>query len=121
MLRLAWYERRASAVPPMPGMQGDKLIRQLLVLRHPDRGFYLEYSDRQRGTWLSGIDPAGDMAAWVPTDSQGEGVYILSACLLPLSVCERVVTDFFVAGEQTQEIGWVSFEPLRPRREQPPG
>ncbi len=119
MVELALYERRGESVPPVPGMSGDELVRQLLVIRHPDRGFYFEYSERP-GRWLAAIDPAGNRDEWVPCMSHGEEAFFLAACFLPPAASERVVTDFVATQELSAAVEWVRFESLSPRRDQPP-
>ena len=71
MVELALYERRGESVPPVPGMSGDELVGQLLVIRHPDRGFYFEYSERP-GRCPAAIRPAAGRDEWVPCMSHGE-------------------------------------------------
>lgn len=119
VVELALYERRGEAVPPVPGMSGDELARQMLVVRHRERGYYFEDSERP-GRWLAAIDPAGSRDEWVPCRSHGEEAFFLAACFLPLAVSARVATDFVATQEPSAAVEWVPFESLSPRRDQPP-
>ena len=119
MVELAVYDRRGESVPPAPGMSGDELVRQLLIIRHVDRGFYFEYSERL-GRWLAAIDPAGGRAEWGPNMSHGDVAYFLATCLIPPAASERVVIDFVATQEPSAAVEWVPFESLSPRRNQPP-
>jgi hypothetical protein len=120
MVELGWYEWRGVSVPPVAGMSGDELVRQLLAIRNPDRGFYFEYRERPDGRWLAAIDPAGSRDECVPNISHGEEAYFLAAYFLPLAASERVVADFMTTQEPSPALEWMPFQPLWPRRSERP-
>ena len=106
MVELGWHE-------------GSHLVDQLLVVRHPVRGFYCEYSGRRPERWAVAVAQAG--GEWVPQMSNGAQAYFLACCFLPLAMAEQVVGKFIDNGALSVAVRWVPFEDLYPRRDRPPG
>ena len=120
MVELSWYDHPAPL--PRPAPSGKQLCR-LFIIRHPERGFYFEFNDyigRTPGECLVAIDQASGREEWVPNMSNGEEAFFLAACFMSPAASERVVADFVATQEPSATVAWVPFEPLCPRRDQPP-
>jgi hypothetical protein len=118
MIELAWHEHPPQSVPSMGGLGGASLRDQLLVVRHPDRGWFFEYSSRRgAGRWLVPLDPSADQAEWVRHWVCGERTCFLAASFVGQAVGERVVADFLATKDPSPAVRWVEFESIHPRLE----
>jgi hypothetical protein len=97
----------------------------LYFVRHPRRGWYIEYDGGDAGgpgpqRRLVAVDPAGDRDGWVEQWAEGETSYFLAACFLPQATAERVVADFMTARAPSPAVAWEPVDWRLHRREGPP-
>ena len=110
---LEWYEHPAQPMPTRVGL--GPYVSQLIFVRHPERGWFFEFSSKVPDQWLVSLGPAGDQRKWVKHWACGEETYILAACFVPQAVGERVVVVFLARKEPSPTVKWVAFEELSPR------
>jgi len=119
MLELSWHQHACESPPPHPSASGV-CLSQLLVIRSERYGFYFEYSGYRDGRWLVAIDPAGDRNSWIANMSHGAEAFFLTACFLVQNVGEQIVAEYLEKQRLSSVIEWLPFEPLCPRRDDPP-
>ena len=100
---------------------GNPPSRQLILIRHPSRGWYLEYgSDGPPVRRVVAIDIAGRARTWVEHWHEGRTSYFPAACFLPQSVAERAVSDFLAARDPSASGAWEPFRWRSHKRAEPP-
>jgi hypothetical protein len=118
MIELGWHEHPPQAVPTTAGLGGASLRDQLLVVRHPERGWFFEYSSyRGAGRWLVPHNQAANQADWVEHWACGEETCFLVACFVGQAAGEQIVADFIVTKGPSPVVTWVPFESITPRLE----
>jgi hypothetical protein len=114
---LVWHQHPPQDAPTLVGLGTATQRQQLLFVRHPRRGWYIEYSTPnlpERG-WLVPLNPAADRDLYVKHWAHGEQLHFLTACFVPQAAAERVVTDFLATREPSPVVAWVPFESVSPR------
>jgi hypothetical protein len=115
---LEWHEHLPQPAPTMTGLGGATRVAQLISVRHPEQGWYFEYSsDREPRQWLVSIDPAANRKKWVRHWACGEETCFRAACFVSQAAGERVVLDFLKAAGASTAVEWTDFQPLWPRLE----
>ncbi len=114
---LEWFEHPTKEVPTDCGMEGDVHLQQLIFIRHPERGWFFEFSSRLPlpKRWLVPFDPAADRDDYFPQWASGDSQMFLAGCFVPQATAERVVRDFMVDGEPSPAVQWFRFGDLLPR------
>ena len=114
---LCWHEHPAQQTPSLGGLGTPTQREQLLFIRHPKRGWYLEYStyNAPEKRWLVPLDPNASRDKYVKQWACGEQVHLLAACLVPAAAAERVVADFVATGEPSPAVSWVEYASVSPR------
>ena len=98
--------------------RGNPPACSLVFVRHPRRGWYLEYTElREPERCLASVDPAGDRSGWVEHWMEGDTHYFLAACFVPQAIAERAVTDFFAGCGPSPAAVWEPFDDEVHRRE----
>lgn len=107
---LKWYEHPTSDVPADCGYEGDVHLQQLIFIRHPERGWFFEFSSSPPLTdrWLFPFDPAADRDDYFPQWAGGDSQMFLAGCFVPQATAERVVRDFMADGEPSPAVQWFS-------------
>lgn len=105
---IEWYD------PARPQAVGGRRERsaQLILVRHPDRGWYFEYSGS--GQWLAPLDPAGPpghVLHWC----WGEEQWFRAASFVPDPAARQVVADFLASGRPSPAIAWARQEDVGSR------
>jgi hypothetical protein len=114
---LEWHEHPDQPVPTRVGLEADSETSQLILIRHPERGWFFEFSGKTPDRWLVSLAAGGDRRKWVKHWACGEKTCFLAACFIPQDLGERVVLDFLATKEPSPVVPWVDFEPLCPRLE----
>jgi hypothetical protein len=101
--------------------RGNPPSSQLVFIRHPRRGWYLEYeTDGPPKRRVVAVDPAGQQGAWVEHWHEGQTSFFPPACFLPLAVAEQAVTDFLAAHDPSASGSWEPFRWDTHKRASPP-
>ena len=84
------YEDNWGPYSPMGWLQrGNPPSSQLIFIRHPHRGWYLEYdTDGPPKRRVVAIDPVGASGAWVEHWHGGQTSFFPTACFRPQAVAE---------------------------------
>jgi hypothetical protein len=118
---LRWYEHSPQPEPSLVGLGLKSEVCQLLFVRHPERGWFFEFSgyggDRR---WLAAVGTETGPEEWVQHWACGEQTYFLASCFVPQPTAEQVVTDFLATKEPSPAVLWAEFDSLEPRRDSPP-
>lgn len=114
---LAWHERSSPERSDGTGLGTATQLAQLLFIRHPEHGWYFEYSasDRSGHPWLVAVDDSADRGRWVKHWAYGEEVYLMAACFIRHRLAEEVVTGFLASRQPPPSVPWIPFETLTPR------
>ncbi|WP_148087926.1 hypothetical protein [Gemmata obscuriglobus] len=102
---IEWFD---PARPPTAGGRRERAA-QLILIRHPERGWYFEY-DGPSGPggsdeWLAPLDPAGPpghLRHWC----WGEEQWFRAASFVPDVTARQVVADFLASGRPSAAITW---------------
>jgi hypothetical protein len=92
----------------------------LYFVRHPRRGWYLQYESEAPARNLVAYDPNAERGRWVEHWAEGETAYFPVACFLPQSTAERVVADFIALREPSAAAAWEPFDWRVHRLQGPP-
>jgi hypothetical protein len=111
---IEWYD---PARPPAGGGRRERAA-QLILIRHPERGWYFEYSGPSgpggSDQWLAPLDPAGQpghLRHW----SWGEQQWFRAASFVPDAPARQVVADFLASGRPSTAIIWAPWEDVGSR------
>ena len=114
---LHWYEHPPQATPTKAGLGGDAARQQLIFIRHPERGWYFEFSSRTPPPkrWLVPFDPVAERDDYVRHWASEEDQMFLAGCFVAQATAEQVIRDFVATGEPSAAVLWVPFNDLSPR------
>ena len=100
---LQWHDPAA----PIVTAGRRKPAAQLILIKHPDWGWFFEYTCSELGKWLAPLDPAGPpghMLHW----SWGDTQWYRAASFVPDGPSRQVVADFMETGRPSLAVAWAS-------------
>jgi hypothetical protein len=101
--------------------RGNPPTNQLIFIRHPRRGWYLEYrADGLPERQLVAVDPSAVRHAWVEHGEGGQTYFFAARCFLPPPAAERAVADFLAGRDPSVAGGWEPYRWGTHKRLEPP-
>jgi hypothetical protein len=99
---------------------GSPPQKDLLLVRHPRRGWFVLYTSDTTGEALVVVDSSQDRGGWVEHWAEGDISYFLAACFVPLALAELAVESFRASRQPSSDLTWELFDRRVHWRELPP-